>query len=64
MTSTLTARRLSRLAIEISPPAARIALRNPPLNIIDIPMMEELAEALAEIEAQPGISLIRIAGEG
>jgi len=64
MISTLTARRLSRLAIEISPPAAHIALRNPPLNIIDIPMMEELAEALAEIEAQPGISLIRIAGEG
>ncbi len=30
---------------------ARITLRNPPLNIIDIPMMEELSAALAEIES-------------
>ena len=32
---------------------ARIALRNPPLNVIDIPMMEELAHFLAEIESRP-----------
>jgi len=29
-------------------------LRNAPLNVIDIPMMEELAEALADIETPFG----------
>jgi len=43
---------------------ARIQLRNPPLNVIDIPMMEELAQALAEIEAGSDISVIVLSGEG
>lgn len=43
---------------------ARVVLRNPPLNVIDIPMMEELADSLAEIEARANISIIVLSGEG
>ncbi len=54
----------SRLALDFTPPVARIALRHPPLNVIDIPMMEELAETLAETEARPDVSVIVFSGEG
>lgn len=43
---------------------ARIALRNPPLNVIDIPMMEELVEALAVIEQRSDVSVVVLTGEG
>jgi cyclohexa-1,5-dienecarbonyl-CoA hydratase len=53
-----------RISLEIAPPVARIALANPPLNVIGISMMEQLAGALIEIERQPEISAILITGEG
>jgi len=56
--------KLSRLTVDVSGSVARIVLRNPPLNVIDIPMMEELAQALGEIEARPNISVIVLSGEG
>jgi cyclohexa-1,5-dienecarbonyl-CoA hydratase len=37
-------------------------LSHPPLNIIDIPLMEELASCLAEVEARAEISVIVLAG--
>jgi len=46
------------------PPIARISLHNPPLNVIDIRMMGELAQSLAEIEARPDISVIGFSGAG
>lgn len=55
---------LTRLDIKIKPPVAQVTLQNPPLNVIDIPMMQQLAEALAEIERQPEVSAILITGEG
>ena len=64
MGSTSAASDLSRLMVEIVPPVARITLRHPPLNVIDIPMMEELAQSLAEIEARPDVSAIILGGEG
>jgi len=54
----------SRVVFESHPPLARISLRNPSLNVIDLPMMEELAQALGEIEGHPEISTIVICGEG
>jgi cyclohexa-1,5-dienecarbonyl-CoA hydratase len=44
------------------PPIAHVTLQNPPLNVIDIPMMEELAQAFAEIEANPAIVAVVISG--
>jgi cyclohexa-1,5-dienecarbonyl-CoA hydratase len=56
--------KLTRLTVEITSPVARIVLRNAPLNVIDIPMMEELVQALLDIEARSDVSVIVISGEG
>ena len=42
----------TRIALNFQPPAARLTLHHPPLNVIDVPMMDELAQALAKIEAR------------
>jgi cyclohexa-1,5-dienecarbonyl-CoA hydratase len=52
----------TRITVELRPPAARITLNNPPLNVIDLPMMEELRAALEQLEARPEISVIVLAG--
>ncbi len=54
----------SRTMLNVSGPVVRIALRNPPLNVIDIPMMEELAETLAEIEQRTDLAVIVVSAEG
>ena len=43
---------------------AHLALGNPPVNVIDLQMMDELASAISEIESVPAISMIVISGEG
>jgi cyclohexa-1,5-dienecarbonyl-CoA hydratase len=48
----------------LASPVARIMLQNPPVNVIDIPMMEELAQTLVEIEQREDISAIVLSGEG
>ena len=62
MISTLTA--ASRIAVDVGPRVAHIELRHPPLNVIDIPMMEELAQVLSDIEARPDIAIVVFCGEG
>lgn len=52
-----------RLNVEISPPIARLALRNPPLNVIDLTMTQELQQALGEIESLPDISVVLFEGD-
>jgi cyclohexa-1,5-dienecarbonyl-CoA hydratase len=54
--------RFSRISFHMEPPIARIVLNNPPVNVIDIPMMDELAEALNEIETRPDIAILIISG--
>jgi cyclohexa-1,5-dienecarbonyl-CoA hydratase len=54
--------KFSRINLDLQPAVARIGLSNPPLNVIDIPMMEELAEALTEIEARPEIAIVILSG--
>ncbi len=56
--------KLARLTVDINAPVARVVLRNPPLNVIDIAMMEELAQALGEIEARADVSVVVLRGEG
>ena len=51
-----------RIAVELQPPAGRVVLNNPPLNVIDLVMMDELRAALEQIEARPEISAIVFAG--
>jgi cyclohexa-1,5-dienecarbonyl-CoA hydratase len=64
MTSTSVELFLNRLAVDIAPPVARIVLHNPPLNVIDIAMMEALAQTLNEIETRADISVVVLSGEG
>jgi cyclohexa-1,5-dienecarbonyl-CoA hydratase len=52
----------TKIAVELRPSLARIVLNNPPLNVIEIPMMDELRAALEQIEARPEISAIVITG--
>ncbi|MHB8218538.1 MAG: enoyl-CoA hydratase/isomerase family protein [Candidatus Sulfotelmatobacter sp.] len=56
--------KLARPTFDIGSPVARIVLRHAPLNVIDIAMMEELAQALAEVEARSDISVVVLSGEG
>ena len=56
--------KLAHLTFDIGSPVARIVLRHAPLNVIDIAMMEELAQALTEVEARSDISVVVLSGEG
>jgi len=53
---------ISRIVTKVQPSVVRISLRNPPLNVIDLPMMDELVQATSEIEARPEISTTVISG--
>jgi len=52
----------AKITIELAPPAGRITLSHPPLNIIDLPMMDELLAAIQSIEARGDISFVVLAG--
>jgi len=54
----------TRLSLAVEPPVARITLDNPPLNVIDIPMMEELSVALTEIDTRTDVSTIVFGAKG
>jgi cyclohexa-1,5-dienecarbonyl-CoA hydratase len=51
-----------RLMVSMQAPVARIILANPPVNVIDIAMMEELLGAMAQIEARADIAAVVFAG--
>ncbi len=50
--------------MEVGASIARVVLCRPPLNIIDLAMMEELAHALAEAENRADVSAIILSGQG
>jgi len=54
----------SRIVTKVQPSVARISLRNPPLNVIDFAVMDELVQVISDIEARPDISAILISGYG
>ncbi len=56
--------KLKRISVENEDAVARITLRNPPLNVIDISMMEELVQALIEIESRSEITATLLSGDG
>ena len=64
MASTFVERNLARTQVNIAPPVARLVLSHPPVNVIDIAMMEELAQALGEIEARSDLSVVVLSGAG
>jgi cyclohexa-1,5-dienecarbonyl-CoA hydratase len=64
MTATVTDAKLVRITLEIEGRVARVTLQNPPLNVIDLQMMEELTQTLAELEARSDVSVIVLNGAG
>lgn len=52
----------TRIAVDVVPPVARITLANPPLNVIDISMMDELSLALQEIETRGDVVAVVFSG--
>ena len=57
-------RQLERISLQFDPPIAHLSLKHPPVNVIDILGMEELASALAQVESRPEISSLLIRGAG
>jgi len=53
---------LSRLGVEVRDRIVAITLNHPPLNVIDIEMMEQLASTLADAEARDEIAVIVLNG--
>ena len=51
-----------KIALSLSPPVAGLTLANSPVNVIDLPMMDELVAALEQIEQRADISIIVLAG--
>ena len=64
MTTASTEPKLSRIAIDVQGAVAKVTLCNPPLNVIDIPMMEELSQVLAEIEARTSTAVLILCADG
>ncbi|MBI2682666.1 MAG: enoyl-CoA hydratase/isomerase family protein [Acidobacteriales bacterium] len=54
---------MNRIRIESAAGVAHITLAHPPVNVIDIPMMEELLAAIREAEQKPEIRAIVFRGE-
>lgn len=52
----------ARVCIDRQGRLCRLALNNPPLNVIDIPMMDELNRELLAVEADDSVSVIVISG--
>lgn len=52
----------AKINVEVTPPHARITLTNPPQNVIDLAMMDELAAAIADIESRQDVITLTIAG--
>ncbi|HXZ28270.1 MAG TPA: enoyl-CoA hydratase/isomerase family protein [Terriglobales bacterium] len=52
----------SKIALDFQPPVARLTLASPPLNIIDMAMMNELRAALELVETRDDVSILILAG--
>ena len=54
----------TRIKLEAAAPVARVQLAHPPVNVIDIAMMEELRAALGQVEARADVTAIVFSGAG
>jgi cyclohexa-1,5-dienecarbonyl-CoA hydratase len=56
--------KLQRISFEVEGSVARLTLHNPPLNVIDLQMVEELDRVLAEIGTRTDIAVVVLSGRG
>jgi cyclohexa-1,5-dienecarbonyl-CoA hydratase len=52
----------AKITLDLTPPVARLTLVNPPVNVVDFPMMDELVAALETIEQRRDIFIILLGG--
>ena len=52
----------ARIALELTPPIARVCLDHPPVNVIDMAMMEELAQVLNALEPRSDVAVVIFSG--
>jgi len=52
----------AKITLALAPPIARLTLANPPVNVIDLPMMDELVAALEQIEQRSDVFIIVLGG--
>jgi cyclohexa-1,5-dienecarbonyl-CoA hydratase len=55
---------MTRINIRVERAVARVRLANPPLNVIDLVMTDELESALGDVETRSDISVIVFEGDG
>jgi len=60
--ATQTQTAFTKITLDFAPPVARLTLANPPVNVIDFPMMDELVAAFEQIEQRADIFIIVLAG--
>ncbi len=53
-----------RISYDAVPPVVRITLNHPPVNVIDIPMMEEITTAMVEAESSSEVAVVVFSGKG
>jgi cyclohexa-1,5-dienecarbonyl-CoA hydratase len=53
-----------RINLQFSDATAHLTLEHSPLNVIDLPMMDELVSAFSEVNALPSISIVTLSGHG
>jgi len=54
---------VGKIDAKVKPPLARVRLANPPLNVLEVPMMRELFETLTAIESRHDVKVIVFEGE-
>jgi len=64
MATSSSAAKLERISLEAEGSVARLTLHNPPLNVIDLRMAEELDRILAEIGARTDVAVVVLRGCG
>ncbi len=52
----------SRVALRLAAPIAHLALTHPPVNVIDLQMMDELVAAIGQVDARDEISILVVTG--
>ena len=53
-----------RIDLQLSAATAHLTLAYPPLNVMDLPMMDELVSAFSEVNALPAVSMVILSGQG
>jgi cyclohexa-1,5-dienecarbonyl-CoA hydratase len=51
-----------KITLDLNPPAVRIVLSHPPLNVIDLKMMDELLAAIEQLNKRVDVSYLVLAG--